>query len=210
MSKPILCLDFDGVLHSYASGWKGADVIPDPPVEGAIEFILAALDRFEVHIFSSRTNQEGGRLAMGRWLTAAIKDHFWKLGDNQHAASYKAGLHMAAINWPTEKPPAMVTIDDRAITFTGVWPEIDELLAFQPWNKKSTFDDIVGAGMNPERAGFIRTLRVDAGATWREVALFCGNAWPEADWGSNQFAGIALCRAAAKHFGEDADQQPWN
>ena len=28
--KPILCLDFDGVIHSYISGWKGADVIPDP------------------------------------------------------------------------------------------------------------------------------------------------------------------------------------
>ena len=31
MPKPILCLDFDGVVHSYTSGWKGADVIPDPP-----------------------------------------------------------------------------------------------------------------------------------------------------------------------------------
>ena len=29
MAKPILCLDFDGVIHRYDSGWKGADVIPD-------------------------------------------------------------------------------------------------------------------------------------------------------------------------------------
>src|ERR1700743_3429981 len=55
--KPILCLDFDGVIHSYASGWKGADVIPDPPVAGAIEFIREALKHFRVAIFSSRTNQ---------------------------------------------------------------------------------------------------------------------------------------------------------
>ena len=54
MSKPILCLDFDGVIHSYANGWKGAHVIPDPPVPGAISFLLNALDPFNVAIFSSR------------------------------------------------------------------------------------------------------------------------------------------------------------
>ena len=36
--KTIL-LDFDGVIHSYTSGWKGAGVIPDPPVPGAIDFL---------------------------------------------------------------------------------------------------------------------------------------------------------------------------
>ena len=36
---PILCIDFDGVLHSYSSGWKGARNIPDPPVTGAIEWL---------------------------------------------------------------------------------------------------------------------------------------------------------------------------
>ncbi len=40
------------------------------------------------------------------------------------------------IRYPDHKPPAFVTIDDRAITFTGTFPSIDELLAFQPWNKR--------------------------------------------------------------------------
>lgn len=39
------------------------------------------------------------------------------------------------IQFPTEKPPAMVTLDDRALTFTGVWPGMDTLLNFKPWNK---------------------------------------------------------------------------
>ena len=62
--KPILCLDFDGVIHSYTSRWQGAGVIPDPPVDGAIAFMLGALDRFDVVIFSSRSNQPGGLSAM--------------------------------------------------------------------------------------------------------------------------------------------------
>ena len=45
---PILALDFDGVLHSYTSGWQGADVISDPPVPGAIEFLMEAVEHFEV------------------------------------------------------------------------------------------------------------------------------------------------------------------
>jgi len=68
MGKPILCLDFDGVLHSYTSGWKGASVIPDPPVPGAIAFLREAVKSFEVHIFSSRSCQDGGGYAMRAWL----------------------------------------------------------------------------------------------------------------------------------------------
>jgi hypothetical protein len=62
--KPILCLDFDGVIHSYTSGWQGAAIIPDQPVEGALNFIYRATDHFRVAIFSSRSNQPGGVDAM--------------------------------------------------------------------------------------------------------------------------------------------------
>lgn len=129
MGKPILCLDFDGVLHSYTSGWKGASVVPDPPVPGAIAFLREAVKHFEVHIFSSRSNQDGGVYAMRDWL-------------GKHIIADEPDIIMqdppwfAAIKWPLEKPAAMITLDDRAITFTGTWPSMDELLTFRPWNKK--------------------------------------------------------------------------
>jgi hypothetical protein len=128
MSKPILCLDFDGVIHSYASGWKGADVIPDPPVDGAFAFICDAFREFKISIFSSRSNQPGGLAAMQEWLRRHFLD--W--------ASMAKDLHpiLDEIEWPTEKPSAFVTIDDRAIQFDGSWPSIESLRSFKPWNKR--------------------------------------------------------------------------
>ena len=127
MGKPILCLDFDGVIHSYTSGWKGADVIPDPPVDGAIAFMLGALEHFDVTIFSSRSNQSGGLKAMRDWLY-------------EHAGSTwydsPAGLGLKNVRFVTEKPAAFVGIDDRVLTFDGTWPTLDFLKSFKPWNKR--------------------------------------------------------------------------
>lgn len=122
MSKPILCLDFDGVIHSYSSGWKGADVIPDPPVAGAMQFIREALKHFRVAIFSSRSHQPGGLDAM--------KDYV--------ALHSEMGFHdpIDGLEWPLEKPAAFVTLDDRALTFEGTWPDIEALKQFKPWNKR--------------------------------------------------------------------------
>jgi hypothetical protein len=151
--KPILCLDFDGVLHSYTSGWKGARLIPDPPVPGALEFVATAPVRFRVHILSSRPHQWGGRRAMKRWL----RGHYIALGNAEdtpewwlkhiHAAGgmepwpqaveAATDMLMSCIGWPLFKPSAMVTIDDRALTFTGQWPALADIAAFKPWNKSA-------------------------------------------------------------------------
>lgn len=125
---PILCLDFDGVIHSYTSGWKGADVIPDPPVEGAFAFIATMLDAgWDVQIFSSRSHQPGGARAMEKWL-------YHHSGNMWYDSP--AGKGMENVKFPDHKPSAMVTIDDRALTFTGVWPTLEFIQNFKPWNKK--------------------------------------------------------------------------
>lgn len=145
----ILSLDFDGVLHRYDSGWKGPREIPDPPVDGGLEFLLAAMERFDVAIHSSRSRYFGGRRAMKRWLIRHLEEYFWSLYSNggrayggyttldveeQIASSARATV--ARLAFPLWKPPAHVTLDDRALTFTGTWPDLGELLEFIPWNKR--------------------------------------------------------------------------
>lgn len=121
MTKPLLCIDFDGVLHSYVSGWRGVAVIPDPPVAGAFEFLREAVKHFTVCIYSSRSTLDMlGIDAMKAWMVL-------------HGADEAL---MDELEWPTEKPPAHVTLDDRAIRFDGTWPDIPTLLAFQPWFKR--------------------------------------------------------------------------
>lgn len=128
MNKPILCLDFDGVIHSYTSGWKGADVISDPPVEGAISFMLQALNAgWDVVIYSSRSKDPHGVANMRRWLKEHAGGCWWET---------PAGPGLEDVRFEYQKPAAFLTIDDRALTFTGVWPDPKELFNFKPWNKK--------------------------------------------------------------------------
>ena len=140
MAKPfkkILCLDFDGVIHSYNSGWKGIDVIPDPPVEGAIAWIqdflinhctlpekaypVAPQGDWELHIYSARSRKWRGRRAMKKWLLGYGLDEEL----------------LQVIKFPKRKPAAYVTLDDRAIQFNGKFPMFRELERFKPWYKKS-------------------------------------------------------------------------
>ncbi len=109
--------DFDGVIHSYGSGWKGVSVVPDPPVPGireAIEEIRNA--GYEVVVVSARCYQDGGKEAIKRYLDA----------------------HKIIVDRVTdEKPPAIVQIDDRAICFDGEAGDLlEKINSFVPWNKQ--------------------------------------------------------------------------
>ena len=121
LDTPILCLDFDGTIHSYESGWQGADVISDTPVKGSFEFINDAAMHFNVHVYSARSGLPGGIGAMKAWFI----QHGWP----EDSTGDPEGL-----SFPTCKPPAHVSIDDRAMMFTGEWPDMHTLKSFSPWN----------------------------------------------------------------------------
>lgn len=114
--KQTVVFDFDGVIHSYTSGWKGKTIILDPPVPGireAIRDIHAA--GYEVVIVSTRCATAEGTDAIKNWL---------KMYDITVDRVCK------------EKPPAIVYIDDRAICFDGHSETLLEKISnFKPWNK---------------------------------------------------------------------------
>ena len=120
-NRSILCLDFDGTIHSYVSGWQGQNVITDAPVTGAFDFIRDAMQDFNVHVYSARSGLPGGIDAMKAWFI----QYGWQ-GD--------ANGEPEGLSFPTCKPPAHVSIDDRAVTFTGEWPDMNTLKSFRPWN----------------------------------------------------------------------------
>lgn len=160
--KKILCLDFDGVIHSYTSGWQGATSIPDSHIPGSLEFLVAALDNFRVAIFSSRSNYFGGRKAMKKWLwnelvTLAVLGYehtpkWWndRIARTAFADPYMDEVKWAAsqvvkqIEWPKHKPPATLTIDDRAMRFNGVWPSFDAIKSFKPYKHNMELKTIMG------------------------------------------------------------------
>ena len=117
MNKTVV-FDFDGVIHSYKSGWQGETIIPDEPVQG-IEDSLRDIHKagYNIIIVSSRCRTHQGMAAINDWLLK------WDL--------------LKYVNLICkEKPPAIVYIDDRAICFDG-HPEslLDKIQNFKPWNK---------------------------------------------------------------------------
>lgn len=117
--KKIICIDFDGVIHQYISGWQGIDAIPDYPVPGAFQFLRDLVHSTDMQpvIYSCRSQSYIGIDAMKRWFIAC--------GLEQEILS--------KLVFAKEKPAAFLTIDDRAFCFKGQFPSKDEINAFKPW-----------------------------------------------------------------------------
>jgi hypothetical protein len=131
--KPIICIDFDGVIHSYEDGWRDGEIYGNA-TPGFFAWAIKAKDHFELVIYSSRSKTPEGisamREAIGKWSIDAIhngevpSDFVWpELFDR--------------LDFSDVKPPAFLTIDDRAICFKGNWAALDpaELTMFRTWTE---------------------------------------------------------------------------
>ena len=102
-ARQTICLDFDGVIHSYVSGWRGIEVISDPPIHGTDEAIRKLRRQYRVVVHSARCATEEGRDAICAWLKK----------------------HQIEVDEVCEhKPPATIYVDDRAVRFKGNWDEV--------------------------------------------------------------------------------------
>ncbi len=110
-----ILVDFDGVIHSYTSGWKGVTTIPDPPVEGVKEGISSLREKSDVYVLSTRGVDDEGVEAIQAYL-------------DEH------GIEVDGV--VKKKIPASLLIDDRAFRFNGDWGEVVEFVgsptAFTP------------------------------------------------------------------------------
>ena len=134
--KKTICLDFDGVINSYTSGWKGPRCIPDKPVPYVFQWIETFIimhctppesvclaeneGEYELCIYSSRSRYWFAKRAMKKWM---IEHGFDK-------------RFFEVIKFPSKKPPAYLTIDDRAFCFNGQMPRFNDIFSFVPWNKR--------------------------------------------------------------------------
>ena len=130
--KPIICIDFDGVIHSYEKGWMDGEIYGEV-VPGFFEWVERVRYDFELVIHSSRAKIDDGIALMVTWFHEKEKE-WLKSGGERNP------VEPLIIEFSYMKPPAFITIDDRAICFKGDWSAAElspeSLKAFKPWTAK--------------------------------------------------------------------------
>ena len=138
MCKPIICVDFDGVIHSYENGWQDGKIY-GTVVPGFFEWAEEASVIFQLTIFSSRSKNGVQREAMITWLWYRYLEYKGVSFEEGASEEAKAliGVFGDLFVFSEEKPPAFISIDDRAICFKGNWkaPEltVPAMKDFRPW-----------------------------------------------------------------------------
>ena len=93
-----IVFDFDGVIHSYKSGWKGITNIPDEPNWDVINLIKELSKDYKIVIVSSRASTDEGVTAIDSWLG-------------------KYGIAEYFDDITAMKVPAIAYVDDRAVPY---------------------------------------------------------------------------------------------
>lgn len=113
----ILCVDLDDTINDYP-GWAGEGylTVNGTPLEGVRETIDTLRNEgWLVLVHSTRCNFKGGVVATAKWLE-----------DN--------GIRCDGVCF--NKPPADIYLDDKALTFTGNWAAmLDMVRKFKSWKK---------------------------------------------------------------------------
>lgn len=117
-NRRIIAIDFDGVLHSFTSGWTETCNITDPPTKGAIAWLTKLVHIYNVVIFSARNEDVDAICAMKRWLF-------------EHGMLW---IDIDKLEFPTKKPACHLLIDDRCFCFKGKFPTVSEINNFMPWH----------------------------------------------------------------------------
>ena len=128
-----VCVDFDGVLHSYVTAWIAPDVIPDDPVEElgedgeptgrtAIDWLHELVEEFEVVILTTRARPQEveGRGVVDGCMAIMV----WLRG---------YGYHGPDLLVTAEKVPAIMYVDDRGWRFSSRFPTAKTILRARPW-----------------------------------------------------------------------------
>lgn len=120
--KKIIYVDFDGVINSFKTPFSPDDpfYLPDPPVDGAIEWLQELVNSHYVTIYTCRMLQGKSQACIVEWLL-------------------KHNLPMSTIeqlSFSCVKGTADVYIDDKAYRFEGVFPSMQELNNLKPWNQQ--------------------------------------------------------------------------
>lgn len=122
--RPTICVDFDGVVHSYERGWQGGEIY-GTVVPGFFDWAVKMAETATIIIYSSRSKDPALLHAMNEWLSWQWAGVEGRTGDPPW-------------DYAHEKPAAWVTIDDRAIRFEGRWDaaelQPEAIMAFRPWN----------------------------------------------------------------------------
>lgn len=127
---PIICLDFDGVIHRYGNGWQDGTVY-DVVVPGFFSWAIEASKTFRLIVYSERSASPDGIVAMMAWMRGQLRERLMP-------TEIDAVLNL--FTFASEKPKAFLTIDARAIQFRGDWSawwlQPSALMNFRPWNAR--------------------------------------------------------------------------